>query len=314
MKKTAIIFPGQGSQYVGMGKEFLETDSDARHLMEMAEDSSRLPLKKLCLDGPMEDLTRVLHLQPAVTVTNLICWQALNKAFPDLKPLFFAGHSLGEYSALAASGAVSGADCMTLVTRRGELMEREGNEHQGGMRAVLGLTVEEIDSLLEDYFGGVVVVANHNTEKQVVVSGDMAGLDGFGTACTEKGARVIPLNVSVANHSPLVAGAVDDFAGFMREVDFNRPEIPVVFNVTADLEEDPGTIRSIMARQIASRVRWFESINRMVAEGVELFVEVGPKKVLSGIVKKIVPRGSVSCVQFDTPEGLEKVVAAITDN
>lgn len=312
MKKTAIIFPGQGSQFIGMGKEFLESDNDARGLMEMAEEKSGFPLEKLCQEGPMEELTRVAHLQPAITVTNLICWQALLKAVPGFRPAFVGGHSLGEYSALHASGAVSEEDCMALVTRRGELMEREGAEHPGGMRAVLGMTVDEIDLLLEGYSGsGVVVVANHNSEKQVVVSGDMEGLDGFSEACGEKGAKVIPLNVSVANHSPLVEGAVEDFAAFMREIDFNNPSIPIIFNVTADAEQDPGTIRSIMARQIASRVRWMESVNRMLDGGVEVFVEVGPKNVLTGLMRKILPRGAATCVQFDSPEGLEKVIAAI---
>lgn len=312
MKKTAIIFPGQGSQFIGMGKEFLEIDSDARDLMERAERKSGFPLEKLCLEGPMEELTRVVHLQPAITVTNLICLQALLKALPDLSPVFTAGHSLGEYSALCAAGVVREQDCMALVTRRGELMEREGSEHPGGMRAVIGLTIEEIDHLLEDYPGsGIVVVANHNSEKQVVVSGDMEGLDGFGEACSEKGAKVIPLNVSVANHSPLVEGAVDDFATFMRGIDFSRPSIPLVFNVTANHENEPGTIRSIMARQIASRVRWQESVMKMLEGGVEVFVEVGPKNVLTGLMRKILPRGAAECVQFDTPEGLEKAVAII---
>jgi len=309
MRKTAVIFPGQGSQYIGMGREFLESDSEAQGLMRMAEEKSGIPLETLCMEGPMDRLTRVLHLQPAITVTNLICWNALKKAVPDFKPAFLAGHSLGEYSALYASGAVTAESCLALVTRRGELMEREGSEHPGGMRAVLGMTVEEIDSLIEDYSGsGVVVVANHNTEQQVVVSGDMEGLEELSIACSEKGAKVIPLNVSVANHSPLVMGAVQDFASFMAEIDFDVPSVPVVFNVTADVEEDPGTIRSIMARQIASRVRWLETINRMLGEGVELFVEVGPKNVLTGLVKKIAPRGAVTCLQFDTPEGLDKVV------
>ena len=312
MKKTAIIFPGQGSQFVGMGKEFLDSDSEARALMAMAEKQSGFPLKRLCLEGPLEDLTRVLHLQPAVTATNLICWQALARALPELQPVFFAGHSLGEYSALCAAGVVSSEECLALVTRRGELMEREGASHPGGMRAVLGLTVAEIDQLLAEYGGGgVVVVANHNSEKQVVVSGDAAGLEGFSTVCGEKGAKVIPLNVSVANHSPLVAGAVEDFAAFMAGIGFQPPRIPVLFNVTAAPEEDPVAIRAIMAEQIAARVCWFELVNRMVAAGVEVIVEVGPRNVLTGLVRKIVPKGMVTCVQFDTPEGLAKVVAEI---
>jgi len=314
MKKTAIIFPGQGSQYVGMGREFMELDGDARALMEMARETSGLPLDRLCLDGPMEDLTRALHLQPALTVVNLICWQQLQKALPGLQPVFFAGHSLGEYNALFAAGVLSAGDTMALVTRRGELMEREGAAHPGGMRAVLGMTIEEIDPLLAGYdAGGMVVVANHNSEKQVVISGDSEGLDGFSDLCRDRGAKVIPLKVSMANHSPLVAGAVDDFFAFMSGITFNRPVVPVVFNLTAAVEADPDAIRDIMARQIASRVRWYELIGMMLKDGVEVFVEAGPRTVLTGLMKKIVPRGSAVCVQFDTPEGLEQVVANISD-
>ena len=313
MKKTAIIFPGQGSQFVGMGREFIDADHDAAALMQLAQDTCEFPLEALCKEGPIEDLTRVLHLQPAMTVTNLICWQALTKALPEFKAAYFAGHSLGEYSALHAAGVLSAADCLALVTRRGELMEREGEANPGGMRAVLGLTIDEIDELLGAYKGnGTVVVANHNSEKQVVVSGDIEGLDGFSELCGDKGGKVIPLNVSVANHSPMVAGAVEDFAGYMQYITFNTPRVPVFFNVTGKTEDDPKVIRETMARQIASRVKWFDSVNAMIDDGVEVFVEVGPKKVLTGLMRKIVPKGSATCVQFDTPEGLEKVVEVIT--
>ena len=215
MKKTAILFPGQGSQYIGMGKEFVETDTESAALMDMAEQISGFSLRKLCLDGPMSDLTRVLHLQPALTVINLICLQQLRMALPDFKPAYAGGHSLGEYSALHAAGVLSAEDTMALVTKRGEFMEREGAANPGGMRAILGLTIEAVDTLLSGYQGGgTVVVANHNAEKQVIISGDDAGLDGLAELCREEGGKVIPLKVSVANHSPLVAGAVDDFAAF----------------------------------------------------------------------------------------------------
>ena len=313
MKKTAILFPGQGSQYIGMGKEFFESDAHARGLLEMAEEKSGVPLERLCQQGPMEELTRVLNLQPALTVVNLVCWQQLRTMLPDLEPAWLAGHSLGEYSALHGAGVLAADDTMALVTRRGELMEREGAAHPGGMVAVLGLTIDELEGLLAGFTGpGVCVVANHNSEKQVVLSGDRQGLETVADLCREQGAKVIPLKVSVANHSPLVAGAVEDFAAFMEGIRFHPPRSPVLFNVTAGDEDDPAVIRSIMARQIASRVRWFEIINRMLADGVEVFVELGPGKVLTGLMRKIVPRGAaVTCLQADTPRALEKVAATI---
>ena len=315
MKKTAILFPGQGSQYIGMGQALIEADQEAAALMEMAEEVSGFPLKKLCLEGPIEDLTRVLHLQPALTAINLICWQQLKKALPDFVPAYAGGHSLGEYSALQAAGVLSAEDTMALVTKRGEFMEREGAANPGGMLAVLGLTIEVIDNLLKSYTGaGIVVVANHNAEQQIIISGDQEGLDGFSEMCRENGAKkIVALKVSVANHSPLVAGAVDDFSACMAAVQFNTPQIPVLFNVTASQETTPETIREIMARQIASRVRWYESMNRMIEDGVEVFVELGPKTVLSGMMRKILPRKSpVICVQADTPELLGKAADIIT--
>lgn len=315
MKKTAILFPGQGSQYIGMGQALIEADQDAAALLEMAEEVSGFPLKKLCLEGPIEELTRVLHLQPTLTAINLICWQQLKKALPDLVPAYAGGHSLGEYSALQAAGVLSAQDTMTLVTKRGEFMEREGAANPGGMLAVLGLTIEEIDKLLNSYTGpGVVVVANHNAEQQIIISGDKEGLDGFSELCRENGAKkIVALKVSVANHSPLVAGAVEDFSACMAAVRFNTPQIPVLFNATASQETEPEAIREIMARQIASRVRWYESMNRMIEDGVEVFLELGPKTVLTGMMRKILPRKSpVTCIQADTPELLEKAVDIIT--
>lgn len=313
MKKTAIIFPGQGSQYIGMGKEYVDNYPDAATIMELAEETSGFPLKRLCFDGPMEELTRVANLQPALTAINLICWQQLCQLLPDFSPTFLAGHSLGEYSALHAAGSLSAEDTLALVTKRGELMEREGNKNPGGMRAVLGLPIEELDAMLDELSGPeVAVVANHNTPAQVVISGDEAGLEKASAVCTEKGAKVIPLKVSVANHSPLVAGAVEDFANFMEEVSFKAPKKPVLFNVTAAQLTDPMEIKKVMASQIASRVRWCEIVNAMHAEQVEVIVELGPQKVLTGMMRKILPRKSgVVCIQADTPEAMEKVAAAI---
>ena len=313
MKKTALLFPGQGSQYIGMGQPLAEDSSGIRELFARAGVVTGMDIQKLCFAGPMEDLTRVLNLQPALTTVNLACIESLRSRLPDFVPAWVAGHSLGEYSALYAAGVVSLEDTLALVTRRGELMEREGAANPGGMRAVLGLTIGEVDALLASYTGpGTVVVANHNSEKQVVISGDAAGLDGLAGLCGEQGGKVIPLKVSVANHSPLVAGAVPDFAEFMATVSFQAPTVNMIFNVTGGPETDPDQIRQIMARQIASRVRWYESVLRMVDDGVELFVELGPKNVLTGLMKKILPRKSgIACMQADTPETIDKVVEEI---
>ena len=313
MKKTAIIFPGQGSQYIGMGQALVEQDPDAANLMDLAEHISSFPIRRLCFEGPIDDLTRVLYLQPALTAVNLLCWQQFCKRLPGFTPAFFAGHSLGEYSALHGAGVLSLEDTLGLVTKRGELMEREGNAHPGGMRAVIGLTLEEMESLLAGGAGeGVVVVANHNTATQIVLSGDTAGLDRAAELCAARGGKVIPLKVSVANHSPLVAGAEDDFTAHMATIPFAAPAVPVLFNVTGDYATAPDTIKAIMAGQIASRVRWLEIVERMVAAGVEVIVELGPKNVLTGMLRKILPKKSpVLCVQADTPETLDQVAKTL---
>jgi [acyl-carrier-protein] S-malonyltransferase len=312
--KIAVLFPGQGSQYLGMGREFIETDADCAGIMEQAEAVCDFPLRELCMDGPMEELTRAIYLQPAITVTNLICWQALQKALgKQVSVSCFAGHSLGEYSALCAAGVLSVKDTLRLVARRGLLTERETQEYPGAMRAILGLNIAEVEEVVAQCASaGIVTVANHNTEQQIVISGEVAAVDAVSALAAERGAKVIPLAVRAANHSPLVAGAVPDFSAFMAEVEFHRPLTPVYFNVLAAEEWEPVVIREIMARQIASRVRWLESMQAMIALGVDTFIEVGPKTVLKGMVRKIAPRGyAYQALQVDTPEGLSQCLAQL---
>jgi len=313
--KIAVLFPGQGSQYLGMGQEFVKTDTECGALWAMAEAACELNLGGLCSDGPMEELTRATNLQPAITITNLICWQAFKNALGgDLAVSCFAGHSLGEYSALCAAGVIGAEDTMKLVRKRGSLMEREGTKNPGGMRAVLGLDIATIDEIIANYKGtGAVTTANHNTPEQIVISGSFDALDAVGKVANERGGKVIPLNVSVANHSPLVADAVEDFASFMAEIEFKSPQIPVYFNVSAANERNVDSIKEMMANQIASRVRWCEIIQAMLAEGVDTFIEVGPKTVLKGMMRKIVPKGTkVTSLQFDTPASLSQCVEMIS--
>ncbi len=305
--KIAVLFPGQGSQYIGMGQEFVDELPDCRAILDGAGAVCDFELETILREGPMEQLTRAAVLQPAITVTNLICLQALKQALPESAPIAcFAGHSLGEYSALCGAGVLSVADTIKLVERRGFYMEREGNKNPGGMRAILGLGIDEVEQAVDSYGGsGVVTVANHNTPQQIVISGSEDGLDGVSPVLEERGARIIPLNVSVANHSPLVAEALPDFSMVIDSIDFQAPATPVYFNVTAQTEDDPAAIKQMMAQQIVSRVRWCEIISSMIEDGVDTFVEVGPKTVLKGMMRKIVPQGATTVsVQFDTPGSL----------
>ena len=309
--KIAILFPGQGSQYLGMGKDFLEADSEAVRLMDLAEQVSGLPIKRLCLAGPLEELTRAANLQPALTSVNLMCWQAVAKA--GIAADFFVGHSLGEYSALCAAGVLSLEDTLQLVSERGRLSDREGRRNPGGMQAILGLTLDEVEKILfQISTDGIVTVANHNTETQIVISGESEVLAEVEKNVEERGGRAITLNVSIANHSPLIAGAVTEFEETLNSMEFAPPVTPVLFNVTAAEESDPDVIRSIMARQIVSRVRWFEIVNNLIAKGVNIFIEVGPKTVLKGLLKKIAPKSSkIKSFQVDTPATLAKCVDEI---
>ncbi|MBE0584976.1 MAG: ACP S-malonyltransferase, partial [Desulfofustis sp.] len=274
--KLGVLFPGQGSQFVGMGREFIDRLPECEAIMATAESVCAFPLRRLCLDGPLEELTRAAVLQPAITVTNLMCLKALRLRLPqDLPVSCCAGHSLGEFSALCAAGVISVEDTVRLVERRGFFMEREGRTHPGVMRAVLGLSIEAVEAAVAAYQGGgTVTVANYNTPQQIVVAGSEHAVDQVCAALTEQGAKVIALNVSVANHSPLVAGAVPDFAAFLETITFNRPQLPVYGNVTAQPLDNPAAIKEIMARQIISRVRWYESMVNMIDDGVDTFIEV----------------------------------------
>ena len=312
--KIAVLFPGQGSQYIGMGRGFIESDPECAAIMEEADAVCDFSLGKICHDGPMEELSRAIYLQPAVTVTNLICWCAVRKALgPDLRVHCFAGHSAGEYSALYAAGVVTLEDSIRLIAKRGALMEREGQKFPGGMRAVVGLSLSEVEDLIAAYDGaGVVCLANHNTAVQTVISGDGHAMDAICAIAEERGAKVVPLNIRIANHSPLVAGAIPDFARFMEDFTFARPRFPIYFNVTAATEYDGKVIKAMMARQIASKVRWYELVSRMINDGIDTFIEVGPKAVLKGLMKKIAPVNSTyTAMQVDSPETLANCIARL---
>ena len=288
MKKYAFLFPGQGSQSVGMGEDLYKEYDIVRELFDMAEEISKINLSKLCFKGPIEMLTQTINLQPAVTVLNLTCLRTIEKE--GLKPDITAGHSLGEYSALKAAGVISAADTFRLVHRRGELMDREANKNTGSMHAIVGLDIETVKTIVSRAEEtGVVSVANHNTELQIVITGSPEAVQAASQMAVGSGAKSIPLKVSGAWHSELIKGAQEEFKAFLDNVEFKAPQREVYFNVTADQEKDPETIRDIMARQFCSPVKWYDTILRLVDDAVDVFVEVGPGRVLAGMLRKILP-------------------------
>ncbi len=289
MKKTAFLFPGQGSQSIGMGEEFYREYDIVREIFDMTEEITRINISKLCFKGPMEELTMTVNLQPAVTAVNLACLAVIERE--NVAYQFCAGHSLGEYGALCAAGVNSKSDTVRLVYKRGELMHREADRYQGAMHAIVGLPIETVSELVDEVQkNGIVSVANHNTREQIVITGEPPAVEQVSSMAAGKGARSVPLKVSGAWHSELIKGAQDEFKEFLGTIGFDAPQKQVLFNVTAAPEENPAEIRNIMARQLCSPVRWYDTMNKLMEQEVEVFVEVGPGRVLTGLLKKILPR------------------------
>ncbi|WP_147819769.1 ACP S-malonyltransferase [Salidesulfovibrio onnuriiensis] len=279
MTKTAILFPGQGSQEKGMGRDVAEQNADALELWKFAEAESGLPLREIYWDGEEADMANTRALQPALTVVNLTLWQACASKF---SPAATAGHSLGEFASLAASGVLSVKDAVKAVTLRGRLMSEAGREGHG-MAAVLKMkqdaVVEIVDKAARES-GKELRVANYNTPAQFVISGEKEALEAAAPLAKELKGRLIPLAVSGAFHSPLIQEAADEFAAFLETLDWNAPAFPVYFNATAQPEHDPSAIRELMKRQMTSSVLWIQTMANMWDEGVRSFTEVGPKGVL----------------------------------
>jgi len=313
---TAFVFPGQGSQVVGMGSDVAQAFPVARQMYEEANDVLGISISSLCFFGPEEDLNNTFNTQPALYVTSLAILRALETELPEIRPAFYAGHSLGELTALAASGAMTFADGLRLVRERGRLMEEAGKQNPGAMAALLGLNadvVEEVCRKAEETTGQTLVLANDNCPGQIVISGAVEAVDVGIVLAKEAGARrAVKLPVSIASHSPLMQAASDSFREALDTIEFSQPSAPVYANITAAPLETPDAIRAELTNQLVSRVRWTDTVQNLVKDGATTFVEIGPKDVLSGLNRRI--SSEITSVSLNSETAIREYVQNITTN
>lgn len=296
---TAWVFPGQGSQAVGMGRDLYEEFPAARAVFDEADAALGLPLTRLCFEGPESDLTATENAQPALLTVSTALLRALEalRGMPLPAPQAVAGHSLGEYSALVAAGALSFAEALRLVRRRGELM---AEARDGSMAAVIGLSPDSLEQICRDVSeslsshaetAGTVVVANYNAPDQLVISGSSLAVEHASLLARERGAkRVIPLKVSAAFHSPLMLHAAEGMARAIERATVLHPRVPLIANVTAEPLETADDVRREAVAQVVAPVRWIATVQRMAHDGITTFLEIGPGKVLTGLVRRIAPQ------------------------
>lgn len=286
--KIGFLFPGQGAQSVGMGKDLYENFSTAKHIFDQASEILGYSISDLCFNGPEDKLTRTLYAQPAIFVTSFAALQVLKEKFPDLQASFFAGLSLGEFSALTAAGSLSFEDGLKLVKQRAEAMERSAEHHPGTMASVMGLPQSDCEAVAKE---AGCEVANLNSPDQTVLSGSQETIEKACKLAEAKGAkRAMVLKVGGAFHSSLMREAKEDLEKALKATAIQPPKGTFIPNATAQKTQEPEQIRSLLAKQLMSPVRWVETMTRAAEEGIPLFLEIGPGKVLKGLAKKCQPQ------------------------
>jgi [acyl-carrier-protein] S-malonyltransferase len=310
LSKTAVILPGQGAQVVGMGKDFVDSFPSARSVFDRANEVLGFDLAKLCFDGPPDRLSATDISQPAILVTSVAIWHAMKSTglADELAPAAMAGLSLGEYTALHLAGWIEFDDALRLVYQRGQLMQAAANSSTGSMVSIMGLSQEKTDELCREAAAGeVLACSNFNCPGQIVISGAKAACDRALSLADKYGCRATPLAVAGAFHSDLMSPAEEGLAKALSEAKITRGRIQVVSNVSADYYDDPENVRTLLRRQVAKPIRWQASIERLIADGFDRFVELGPGRVLTGLMRKI--DRSASAVNYSSAESLARVSA-----
>jgi [acyl-carrier-protein] S-malonyltransferase len=290
MKATAFIFPGQGSQYVGMGKEFFENFREAREVFQEADDVLHLPISSLCFQGPEEALKLTENTQPAVLTMSIAALRVL-QAEKGVVPRLAAGHSLGEYSALVASGALAFADAVQIVRLRGRFMQEAVPVGEGAMAAILGMERGSLEKLCEEAAEGEVLTpANFNCPGQIVIAGHTKAVERAMERAKQEGKKALPLPVSAPFHSPLMRPAGERLEKVLEGIPIQNLKIPIVTNVEAEINQSKERVKELLVIQVWSPVRWEESMQKIATDGIDQTLEIGPGKVLSGLMKRINPK------------------------
>ncbi len=303
--KIAFIFPGQGSQHIGMGKDLLENYKEAENIFSKANKILGFDIKKLCIEGPEDELNNTCNTQPALFTVSMI----INNILRDrgIIPDVLAGHSLGEYSAFCSAGAFSFSEGIKLVRKRGNFMNQALAPGEGSMAAIIGLKKEKIESLCSN-IEEVVEIANFNTPSQIVVSGTAAGIKEIIKSASNEGAKkVVELDVSGPFHSSLMKPARDNLQKALKQIDFKQIEIPVVVNAHARYVNDIDQIKKALLAQLVSSVLWVDSMELMIENGIKVFVEVGPGRILKGLMRRI--DRSVDVYSVNDVKSLHKFIA-----
>ena len=305
----AFLFPGQGSQYIGMGADFCAEFAVASQTFEEASDALGIDVAKLCFEGEAATLALTANAQPAILTTSVAALRVVLEE-TEIRPDLLAGHSLGEFTALVASGCVRFRDAVRIVRKRGEFMQEAVPPGVGKMAAVLGLTSQEVSELCAGVAGGKAVVspANFNSPTQTVISGEAGAVEAVSRIAKEKGARrVVELEVSAPFHCSLMEPAAVRLREVIAKVDLHPMKYPVVTNIEATANSDPARVEDILVEQVVSPVRWAESLEFIKRSGVSEFFEIGPSKVLSGLVKRTLR--DVSCASIEKPDELHHIKA-----